>query len=154
MLAEEGFSKEVIAAVLSVPADVIPDVWNRVKALESLKAKPDFEPLAIAFKRAVNIIRKAELTEDASVDPALFEDACESALFAALQGIRAKAKTELDSGDFSQALLTIATLREPVDAFFDGVMVMADDIKIRCNRLALLKQIADLFAEFADFSKI
>lgn len=156
LLAEEGFSKDVIAAVTSISADNVPNVWNRVRALEKLKAEPDFEPLSIAFKRVVNIIRQAGETgtETGDVDESLFEHESESALCSAFKNVKDKVARDLAEGLFDQALLDIASLRGPVDAFFDGVMVMAEDMKMRANRLALLKNMADMFAMFADFSKI
>ncbi|QTA89459.1 glycine--tRNA ligase subunit beta [Desulfonema magnum] len=156
LLAEEGFSKDVIASVTSVSVDNMPNVRNRVRALENLKSAPDFDPLAVAFKRVVNIIRKAgEAGETVGdVDKNLFEHESESALYAAYNAVKNKVSEDLDKGLFDQALLDIASLRDTVDAFFDGVLVMAEDTKIRNNRFALLKNIADLFGGFADFSKI
>jgi glycyl-tRNA synthetase beta chain len=161
LLAGEGFSKDVIAAIASVSVDHVPNVWNRVRALEKLKKAPDFEPLAVAFKRVVNIIKQAGQSgtvaagdTEKRVDESLFQDECERALFRAHQDVKNKVANRLDQGDFDQALLDIASLRDSVDAFFDGVMVMTDDVRIRENRLALLKHIAALFGKFADFSKI
>ena len=156
LLAEDGFSKDVIAAIISVSSDNIPNVWNKVRALQALKAKPDFTPLAVAFKRVVNIIKKsADLaTENLSVDTKLFVHESESALFNAFNEVADKVADHLKHDRFEDALLKIATLRDPVDAFFDSVMVMDKDLKLRENRLALLKQIADLFATYADFSKL
>ena len=154
LLSEEGFSKDVIAAVIAVSIDNMPNVWNRVRALEKLKAKPDFEPLAIAFKRVVNIIKKAGHFETNKVDENLFEHECEAVLFADYKKIKEKVLDDLDKGLFEQALFDIASLRDSVDVFFDGVLVMAEDSSIRNNRLSLLKQIEKLFGLFADFSKI
>ena len=154
LLSEEGFSKDVIAAVIAVSIDNMPNVWNRVRALEKLKAKPDFEPLAIAFKRVVNIIKKAGHFETNKVDENLFEHECEAVLFADYKKIKEKVLNDLDKGLFEQALFDIASLRDSVDVFFDGVLVMAEDSSIRNNRLSLLKQIEKLFGLFADFSKI
>jgi glycyl-tRNA synthetase beta chain len=153
-LAEEGFSKDVIAAVADVSADNVPAVWERVRALQDLKTAPDFEPLAVAFKRVVNIIKKADVRIKKSVDESLFEEKSEAALYAAYKKVAKKVKGHLEKGRLDQALHEIASLRDPVDAFFDGVMVMAKQKKVRNNRLALLKQISDLFELFADFSKI
>jgi len=153
-LAEEGFPKDVIAAVADVSVDNVPAVWERVRALQDLKTAPDFEPLAVAFKRVVNIIKKADVRIKKSVDESLFEEKTEVALYAAYKKVAKKVEGHLDKGRLSQALHEIASLRDPVDAFFDGVMVMAKKKKIRNNRLALLKQISDLFGLFADFSKI
>ncbi len=153
-LAEEGFSKDVVAAVVSVSADNIPDVWNRARALQDLKTAPDFDPLAVAFKRVVNIIKKAKKFKVHPVNESLFQHKSESDLYSAYKKVKKKVSSNLDKGDLSQALHEIASLRDAVDAFFEGVLVMAKDVKIRNNRLALLKQIADLFEIFADFSKI
>ncbi|MBU0986978.1 MAG: glycine--tRNA ligase subunit beta [Proteobacteria bacterium] len=155
LLADEGYSKDVIAAVAGITADSVPDVWNRVRALQNYKTAPDFEPLAVAFKRVVNIIKKAQLpTRRKAVDASLFEEQSESALYAAYQDVKDKVSKHLDKGELDQALHEIASLRDPVDAFFDKVMVMAKDKKIRNNRLTLLGLISDLFDQFADFSKI
>jgi glycyl-tRNA synthetase beta chain len=158
LLEEEGFSKDIIAAILAVDANNIPNILNRVQALEALKAQPDFEPLAVAFKRVVNIIKKTESvkTQDVSVEinEDLFEDKSEHALFAAYQKAKTQVSEHIKKKNFEQALLDIAALRDAVDQFFDGVLVMAEDMALRTNRLALLKKISALFEMFADFSKI
>jgi len=154
LLAEQGFSKDVIQAVVSVSADNVPDVWSRAKALQNLKTAPDFEPLAVAFKRVVNIIKKVKGFKAKPIKENLFEHDSESALYSAYQGVKGKVSANLKKGDPGQALHEIASLRGPVDAFFDGVLVMAKETKIRGNRLSLLKHIADLFEAIADFSKI
>ena len=153
-LAEDGFSKDVIASVVSVSGDNVPDLWNRAKALQDLKTAPDFEPLAIDFKRVVNIIKKAKAFRAKPVDKGLFEHDSESQLFSAYEAVNKSVTDHLEKGEFGQALHEIASLRDAVDAFFDGVLVMAKIKKIRNNRLALLKHIADLFETIADFSKI
>lgn len=155
LLAEEGFSKDVIAAVAGVSVDHVPNVWKRVRALEALKAQPDFDSIAVAFKRVVNIIRKAgDVCRDGNIDESLFEDATEGALYRTFQQVRIRVADKLDSGLFDAALEDIAALRKPVDAFFDGVMVMSENPALRRNRLALLGRISALFGMIADFSKI
>jgi len=158
LLAEEGFSRDVIAAVASVSVDNVPNVRNRVKALESLKARPDFEPLAIGFKRVVNIIRKSGQAQEGvgpeAVNAALFEHDSEGALLDKFKAVDLKVSEAMANNAFDQALVEIASLKDAVDRFFDGVMVMAEDAAIRGNRLALLGQIAALFGKFADFSKL
>lgn len=153
-LVEEGFSKDVIAAVADADADNVPNVWNRVRALQDLKAAADFEPLAIAFKRVVNIIKKADLPARKKVDEKLFEHESESALYSAYKDMKGKISNHLVKGHFDQALREIAKLRDPVDTFFDSVMVMSKEKKVRNNRLTLLWMISELFGLFADFSKI
>jgi glycyl-tRNA synthetase beta chain len=158
LLAEERFSKDVIAAVVSVSVDDVPNVRNRVNALESLKARPDFEPLAVGFKRVVNIIRKSGQEEEGAapetVDSKLFEHESEGALFEEFKAIDQKVSEAMGKKSFDRALVEIASLRDAVDRFFEGVMVMAEDTSIRRNRLALLGHIAALFGKFADFSKL
>jgi glycyl-tRNA synthetase beta chain len=154
MLAEEGFSRDVIAAVLAVSADDVPNAWQRVAVLEKLKAEPDFEPLAVSFKRVVNIIRKSGQELADAVDEGIFQDPVESGLYGAFRETDQQVSSLLSRGEFQAALAAIASLRDRVDAFFDAVMVMADDATLRTNRLALLGKIAGLFARFADFSKI
>ena len=153
-LVEEGFSKDVIAAIADADTDHVPNVWNRARALQDLKAAADFEPLAIAFKRVVNIIKKADLPAKKKVDEKLFEHESEKALYSAYKDLKGKVSNHLAKGHFDRALREIAKLRDPVDAFFDGVMVMSKEKKIRNNRLSLLGLISDLFGLFADFSKI
>jgi glycyl-tRNA synthetase beta chain len=158
LLVEQGYSKDVVSAIVSVSADNIPDVWNKAAALQKLRSAPDFEPLAVAFKRVVNIIKKsaAEIADlrAFTVNERLFEKECESALFSAYRDVEIRVSGNLVKKDFEQALLDIASLKIPVDAFFEGVLVMTDDRDIRNNRLALLGSISGLFTLFADFSKI
>ncbi len=154
LLAEEGFAKDTVAAVLEASAESVPDVWDRVRALDNLRKAPDFEPLAVAFKRVVNIIRQAETAGADRVDPSLFEDDSEAALHGAFDRASSSVQGHLAAGEYDLALRDIAGLRGPVDDFFDGVMVLADNARIRANRLALLSGIAGLFERFADFSRI
>ncbi len=156
ILAEQGFSKDVIAAVVSVGADDIIDVRRRVSALEGLKGRPGFEPLAVAFKRVVNIIKKADKKElkVISLRPENFVDASEKDLFNAFETAKVRVGQHMKDGELDAALTQIAAVRPQVDAFFDGVLVMDPDPEIRRNRLALLNTIAGLFETVADFSKI
>ena len=154
MLTEEGNDKDVVAAVTSVSIDTIPDVWQRTAAMQALKGNDDFEPLAAAFKRVVNIMRKTEVDEAIVPDTGLFKESAESDLHAEYLKVKADVNEKLASGELGKALRIIATLRKPVDRFFDEVMVMTDDVALRNNRLALLKVIAGLFIRIADFSKI
>ena len=154
ILVEEGFAKDTVAAVLGVPAENVPAVWSRTRALQQLKSKPDFEPIAVSFKRVVNIIRRAEDFTAGAVDEGLFAHASEAALLTAFRTVQSLVQEDLRQGLHDQALARVATLRAPVDAFFDDVMVMAEDLNVRRNRLSLLAQVAGLFDTFADFSKL
>ncbi len=157
LLAEDGYSKNVVSAIISISINHVPDVWQRARALEKLKAAPDFEQLAITFKRVVNIIKKSAPESAAfktDVNEKLFEKECEPALFAAYKNIKMRVSENLEKGAYEQAMLDIASLKSPVDGFFDGVLVMSEDENIRNNRLAMLRSISDLFALFADFSRL
>ena len=105
----------------------------------------------MAFKRVGNIIKEGV---DAPVDPTLFQDDAEGDLYGAVQSVKSSSDGLVSSGAWLDALTEIATLRGPVDRFFDKVMVMADDPRVRTNRLALLTTIARLFGKIADFSRI
>ena len=154
ILLEEGFAKDTVAAVMAVPAEGIPAVWSRARALQGLKSKPDFEPIAVSFKRVVNILRRAEGFAAATVDAALFEHPSEAALLEAFRTLQSQVQEDLRYGRHEKALARVAMLRAPVDAFFEDVMVMAEDPGLRRNRLSLLALIAGLFDAFADFSKL
>lgn len=154
ILADEGYAKDTVAAVVDVTIHHIPNLWARAAALRTLRGAADFEPLAVAFKRAVNILRKAESEPDQPLDPALFQHRAETELFEAYRSVKDNVDRALDGSDFKAALRTIAGLRSPVDRFFEDVMVMDEDLQQRRNRLALLRSIADLFTHIADFSKI
>lgn len=146
-----SFATDVVDAAISAGFDDIVDVKSRIAALAEFKIHPDFEPLTVAFKRVVNIIKEGV---DTPVDPAFFEDGAESILYEAVRKIKGSADESISAGAWLDALTKIATLRGPVDHFFDKVMVMAEDQQVRTNRLALLTTIARLFGKIADFSRI
>jgi len=155
LLEEEGVSKDAVSAVLSVSAETVVDVWRRAHAMQKLKTEPDFDVLAIAFKRVVNIIKKADPSDtNASVNAALFEQPSESALYEQFKVVQSAVIDFLQKGEINQSFKSIASLRPSVDRFFDDVMVMVENTGIRKNRLALLGQISILFEKLADFSKI
>jgi glycyl-tRNA synthetase beta chain len=145
------FPGDAVDASVSADFDDLVDVKARIAALAEFETRPDFEPLAVAFKRVGNIIKGGT---DAPVDPARFEDTAENALYEAFSTVKASVEARVAAGAWLEALTEIATLRGPVDAFFDGVMVMAEDERVRMNRLALLTAIARMFGRIADFSKI
>ena len=150
-LISQGHPYDVVDAVLSVDiADLVKAV-KKIDAMEAFKSHPDFEPLAIAFKRVGNILKDFE---GGTVDSTLFETDSEKNLYDTFLEIREKAAAYLDNGNDRDALIEMARLREPVDAFFDSVLVMAKDEKVKFNRLSLLDKISKLFHRVADFSKI
>jgi glycyl-tRNA synthetase beta chain len=152
LLTSQGLSNDAVNAVLTLGIDDVSDDVNRIKALEQMKADPNFEALSISFKRVVNIIKKTPCGTD--VDPAGFEHDAERILHQKYMEIRDKVHELMTQKKYLDALQLIATIRETVDAFFDSVMVMAEDMNVRQNRLTLLGKIASLFTNFADFSKI
>ncbi len=151
MLTGQNLSHDLVDAVLSASFSDPNDAMARVKALSQLKAQGEFEPLAAAFKRLTNIIKGGV---NLPVDKELFEGPYEDSLYTAFQQVGGKVEKFTAQGDYVAALQTITPLRDYVDAFFDGVMVMAEDEKVRNNRLALLSAIAGLFKGIADFTKI
>ncbi|MFH2091196.1 MAG: glycine--tRNA ligase subunit beta [Pseudomonadota bacterium] len=152
ILTDMGFLKESVNSALIASFDNVPDVVLRVKALDNLRQAPDFEPLSITFKRVENIIRKSNGTAIHTVDEALFEDPSEKQLFAAVNKVEQGVNDLIAQGNYDDALASIATLRPIVDLFFDDVMVMAEDEKIKNNRIALLSSVSGLFKNIADFS--
>jgi glycyl-tRNA synthetase beta chain len=146
-----SFATDAVEAAIAAGFDDLVDVRARIAALAEFKTHPDFEPLTVAFKRVGNIIKEGV---DGPVDPALFQDSAEACLYEAIQSAKITADRLVSSGAWLDALTEIATLRGPVDAFFDKVMVMAEDPQVRTNRLALLTTIARLFGRIADFSRI
>lgn len=156
MLEEDSIPKDMAAAVLAASTDNIPDVWRRARAFHQMKSRPDFHALAAAFKRVVNIIRKADTAEtgEGEVQSFLFENPAEASLHAALVQTEQQVALFLDRKDAEAAFTEIAGIKESVDRFFDEVMVMTEDARLRRNRLALLKRISDLFVKLADFSRL
>ncbi|MDD2736485.1 MAG: glycine--tRNA ligase subunit beta [Desulfuromonadaceae bacterium] len=146
-----SFSTDVVDAAIAAGFDDLVDVQSRIAALAAFKTHPDFEALTVAFKRVGNIIKEGV---DTPIDPALFQDDAESSLYQAIQTAKCSADALVASGAWLAALTEIATLRGPVDHFFDNVMVMAEEPQIRTNRLALLTVIARMFGKIADFSRI
>ena len=150
-LVAQGQPQDVVEAVLSVAFDDPADAVARVEALAAFRNRDDYQPLVVTFKRVGNIIKGG--VEEA-VDPALFEASCETELHQAVQQAAGECVQLVEQGDYGAALKTVAALRTPVDAFFDGVMVMAEDARVKSNRLALLTAVARLLDKIADFAKL
>ena len=135
------------------PASLL-DFDRRLKAIGEFAALPEAPALAAANKRIRNILKKSAEAETITeaVNPALFDNDAERALHTAVKGAIADTDPLLAEKDYVGTLKRLAALRAPVDAFFDGVMVMTDDPEVRGNRLALLKRLADRFASVAEIS--
>lgn len=150
-LLTEQYPSDVVDAAVAAGFDDLVEVRDRIAALARFKTHPDFEALAVAFKRIGNIIKEGV---DAPVDPALFQEDTERTLYQAFQGVKTSVTGQIADGSWLEALTAIAALRGPVDGFFDKVMVMAEDERVRMNRLALLTAMDRMFGRIADFSKI
>jgi glycyl-tRNA synthetase beta chain len=151
LLLSRGLSADAVESALVVSGDDLVDLQERAQAIHDLKGEPDFEPLAVAFKRVVNISRSYA---PGAVNPQRFEDPVEHELYGAYLSVSQKALEKINQKNYSLALRELISLRNPVDKFFDAVMVMAEDEKVRTNRLSLLSNIAHLFFRIGDFSKI
>ena len=145
------YPSDVVEAVVAVSFDNLNEADARMAALAEFRERPDFEPLAVTFKRVCNIVKEGT---DIPVDAGLFQDDAERELSRAFDVVASAARGKIGNKDYLAALAEIAGLKSPVDAFFDRVMVMAEDERVRNNRLALLTGIARLFGVIADFSRI
>lgn len=152
VLAEEGIRYDIADAVLG-NVDDVRRVLLAAKAVREQLAAPGMSDAVQAFVRVANLAAKAEKGE-VHVDAALFETDEEKELMKAYTSARSAAESLIEAHDFVGVIDDFKDLAEPINAFFDAVMVMADDEKIRRNRLSLLKGIDDLLREVADFSKI
>ena len=153
-LREQGYSAQEVDAVLALRPQRLGDVGKRLAAVRAFAALPEAAALAAANKRISNILKKADTVADAHVSELLLKEAAEVALYAAMQDIAPRALAHFDAGDYTGALQTLAALRAPVDAFFEGVMVNADALDLRLNRLGLLKTLYDAMNRVADLSRL
>ena len=147
----QGFAYDTVEAVLSTGSADIVIALEKIKALQSFRQNPEFEPISVAFKRVDNILKDFR---NPHIDTSLLAGSVEKNLFSAFKKIKTKLDNAIAANDFSLALTELAGLRPPVDAFFDSVMVMDKNKKIQFNRLSLLAHISALFHKIADFSKI
>ena len=156
LLRDRGFAPNEVEAVLAQNPDRVDDVVQRLEAVQAFAALPESASLAAANKRISNILKKNEeaLAQAGNVDAALLQDAAEKALYASVQRVQPEVDAAFERGDFTGTLKTLAQLRDDVDAFFNDVMVMADDVALRNNRLALLSILHRMMNRVADISKL
>lgn len=156
ILRERGFTPNEIEAVVAQNPDRLDDIVQRLEAVQAFAALPESSSLAAANKRITNILKKNEeaLAQAGSVNPALLQDTAEKNLAAAVTRVQPDVDAAFAAGDFTGTLKTLAQLRDDVDAFFNDVMVMADDIALRNNRLALLSSLHGMMNRVADISKL
>jgi len=151
-----GLRDDVLDAVLrsaSSGAIDLVDLLLKMKALQAVTARPEFDPLIVGFKRASRIVEK-EQWDRKPVDPNLFKDAAETELHRHTESSRKDFDQQMAEGRYDRALDALVRLKPPIDDFFNGVMVNAEDAALRSNRLSLLNDVEDLFKSFADFSRI
>ena len=151
---DAGIAPDVFDAVRAQRPTRPLDFHARLHAVTEFRALPEAESLAAANKRIGNILRKTEETIPDRVDSTRLIDTAELDLAKALDALRAGVAAQFDQGDYTQGLCRLAALREPVDRFFDNVMVMVEDAGLRANRLALLQQLQGLFLRVADLSRL
>jgi len=153
-LRDQGYTAQEVDAVLALQPRRLGDVPKRLAAVRAFAALPEAEPLAAANKRVGNILKKADEPVLAEVDASLFKEAAEAALFEALQASAPKARAALEQGDYTASLQVLAALKAPVDAFFESVMVNADDAALKRNRLGLLASLHQAMNQVADLSRL
>ena len=151
---DEGTSVQVFRAVRAVEDSSPYEIYRRVQAVDAFAISPVAESLAATNKRVANILAKVEVSDLPPVDEGLFESEAETGLAQALAPLEQSVASSIDDGKFSEALTSISTLQKPLEDFFDSVMVMADDQKLRLNRLALLASVRALVLGIADLSEL
>jgi len=152
---DENITPEVFASVAAMELSNPLDINARVKAVDEFSRAVEAVALASANKRVLNILAKqGETKVAAKVDSTLFEDPAEIQLAAEIERLRLLIAPLVEERNYMGVLAALATLREPVDTFFDGVLVMADNPEVRANRLALLHSLRQLFLNVADISHL
>ncbi|MBI2778627.1 MAG: glycine--tRNA ligase subunit beta [Gammaproteobacteria bacterium] len=151
---EQGIRPDIFEAVLAKDPSRPYDFDRRIHAVKAFRDLPEAERLAAANKRIVNILRTAKDAIPESVHEPLLSERAEHDLFRKITELRGEVTGRFECGNYEGAMKLLASLREPVDTFFDKVMVMVDDAALRSNRLALLKQLAELMNHVADISKL
>ena len=153
-LREQGYSAQEVDAVLALAPTRLGEVPRRLAAVRAFAGLPEAASLAAANKRIGNILKKAEGEVEAKVNTALLQEAAEQALFEALGTVQPEADRLFEQGDHAGSLKALAALKAPVDAFFDDVMVNAEDAQLRANRLGLLKTLHEAMNRVADLSRL
>ncbi|PID46573.1 MAG: glycine--tRNA ligase subunit beta [Proteobacteria bacterium] len=151
---DQHVGMDVVDAVSALEVHSPIDFDHRVKAVNAFKQLPEAEPLAAANKRIANILKKLDKLPNNAVNPSLFAEAQETALYEAIQQQQAKTAPLMAANAYTDALTSLAAIRPQVDTFFDDVMIMSDDESLKNNRLALLTLLRELFLQVADLSSL
>ncbi len=149
---EQGIGAATLNAVMAIPVSSITDLMQRARAVEALLAHQDIEKLIAANKRLANLLGKADATPSEEVDPSRLVEGEEKALFEVWSLKREQVEQAVASGDYDMALKQLADLADPLDVFFEQVMVMSEDPAIRANRLGLLHQMRLAFLGIGDLA--
>ena len=152
-LREQGFSAQEVDAVMALRPARLGQVNQFLSAVRAFAALPESPALAAANKRIGNILKKAGEV-DAHVNPALLQEEAEKGLYAVMQRLLPESEAQFKAGDYTASLQTLAALRAPVDAFFDDVMVNAEEMDLRLNRQGLLKSLHVAMNRVADLSRL
>lgn len=153
-LREQGYTAQEVDAVVSQQPQRLGEIPKRLAAVRAFAALPEAAALAAANKRVSNILKKLPLWPQSDIDNKQLKEPAEIALYTTLVDVVPLANVAFNTGDYTESLLALAALRGPVDAFFDGVMVNADDPTLRTNRLGLLAHLHTAMNRVADISKL
>ncbi len=153
-LRDQGYTAQQVDAVLSLNPELIMEIPKRLEAVETFTKLAEAPALAAANKRINNILKKVEGVVETRVDNSLLKEPAEIALYAALNKVKPIADTAFTAGDYTASLQALAALKDSVDAFFDNVMVNADDPALKANRLGLLATLHQAMNRVADLSKL
>jgi glycyl-tRNA synthetase beta chain len=153
LLRERGFTQNEVEAVVAQNPDTLDNIIERLNAVKAFAALPEAESLAAANKRITNILKKSAGAAG-NIQSGLLKEAAEEGLYSAMTKLKPQVDAAFAKGDFTGTLQSLAHLRNNVDAFFNDVMVMAEDEQLRNNRLALLSNLHNMMNRVADISKL
>lgn len=154
MFREQGYSAQEVEAVLALQPQRLSDVQKRLEAVRAFATLPEAAALAAANKRVGNILKKAETDVQPHVNEGLLAEQAEKDLYAVLQQVAPKAQQQFAAGDYTASLQTLAALRASVDAFFEQVMVNAEDPALKANRLGMLALLHEAMNRVADLARL
>lgn len=154
MLVDDGHNANLVYSVLAETPQNLSNIPKYLEAVQSFMRLQEAPALAAANKRVGNILKKVEGEVKAEVNADLLQEPAEIALYAALSQVKPEADKRFESGDYTASLQSLAALKAPVDAFFDGVMVNVDDAALKANRLGLLATLHHTMNRIADLSKL
>ena len=154
MLKELGYTSQEIDSVLVLRPQLLWEIYLRLAAVHKFAALPEAHSLAAANKRVGNILKKSKTAIEPKVSKNLLKEPAEKELASALASVKSKADAAFEEGDYTASLQALAALKTPVDDFFDNVMVNAEDVDLKNNRLALLNQLHQAMNRVADLSKL